>query len=234
MDKFSPIKGRILQYLEYKGIAKTEFCAKTNISYANMKGKSLFSEIGGSQLYEILSIYKDLSPDWLIMGIGDMLRSKSPNGNIEITEYKTRLCDSKRTDTVPLYSVDAFCGIVTMFDDVQTLTPVDYITIPNLPLADGAVHVVGDSMYPILKAGDIVIYKTLNDKTNILWGEMYLLSFVVEGDSFTTVKYVQKSEENGMVRLVSQNQHHQPKDIPFDSIRFAALVKASVRINSME
>lgn len=30
MEQISPIKKRILQFIEYKGIAKTEFCEKTS------------------------------------------------------------------------------------------------------------------------------------------------------------------------------------------------------------
>jgi hypothetical protein len=74
MDKISPIKERILHFLEYKGIAKTEFCEKTGISYANMKGKSLISEIGGGQIGEILSIYSEISAEWLLTGKGQMLK----------------------------------------------------------------------------------------------------------------------------------------------------------------
>lgn len=92
---------------------------------------------------------------------------------------------------------------------------------------------VGDSMYPLLKSGDIIIYKVLNDLQNILWGEMYLLSIAHNGDTFLTVKYVKQSETPGYVKLISYNEHHQPKDFPFDAIRFAAHIKASVRINSM-
>lgn len=41
MDKISPIKKRILQFIEYKGIAKTEFCEKASISYAPYIDNSL-------------------------------------------------------------------------------------------------------------------------------------------------------------------------------------------------
>ena len=43
---------------------------------------------------------------------------------------------------------------------------------------DGAIHIVGDSMYPLLKAGDIVFYKEMSiDLQYIFYGEMYLLSY---------------------------------------------------------
>ena len=74
-DKISPIKERILQFIENQGITKKDFCDKTKISYANMRGKSLFSEIGGEQISEILSQYGEISPEWLLLGKGEMLRS---------------------------------------------------------------------------------------------------------------------------------------------------------------
>ena len=75
MEKISPIKQRILQFIDYKGITKLLFCEKVGISYSNLKGKSLSSELGGDALCEILSIYSEISPDWLIVGKGEMLRS---------------------------------------------------------------------------------------------------------------------------------------------------------------
>ncbi|MEY1640561.1 S24 family peptidase [Tenuifilum osseticum] len=134
---------------------------------------------------------------------------------------------------IPLYSVDAIAGVVEVYEQISDNDPIAYLEIPNLPKCDGAIYVVGDSMYPLLKSGDIIIYKVLNNIQNILWGEMYLLSIVQDGDAFITVKYVKQSASPGWVTLISYNEHHQPKDFPIESIRFAAHVKASVRINSM-
>ena len=113
--------------------------------------------------------------------------------------------------------------------------PIDYISIPNLPKCDGALTVAGDSMYPLLKSGDIVAYKEIQDLQNdIFWGEMYLVSIQLGDEEYVSVKWVQKSEKGDThIRLVSENQHHQPKDIPLSKVRAMALVKASIRINSM-
>ena len=89
-------------------------------------------------------------------------------------------------------------------------------------------------MYPLLKSGDIVLYKEIaNNLSGILWGEMYLLSFIIDGESYITIKYIQKADDERLVRLVSHNPHHSPKDIPADSIRALALVKASICFNTM-
>ncbi len=135
--------------------------------------------------------------------------------------------------SVPLYELDATAGLVTLFAEATRPEPISHLQIPDLPPCDGAVYVRGDSMYPLLKSGDIILYKEIKNTTSLLWGEMYLLSFELEGDSYITIKYVQKSDTEGCVRLVSHNSYYHPQDIPRDSIRAMALVKASVRFNTM-
>lgn len=75
MDKISPIKQRILYFIENQGIKKNVFCELTGISYSNLKGKSLYSEIWGTQISDILSNYGEISLEWLITGTGEMLRN---------------------------------------------------------------------------------------------------------------------------------------------------------------
>ncbi|WP_298900941.1 XRE family transcriptional regulator [uncultured Psychroserpens sp.] len=136
---------------------------------------------------------------------------------------------------IPLYNIEATAGLVELFQNHQDTTPIDTLHIPNLPKCDGAVFVTGDSMYPLLKSGDIVAYKQIEDLRNdIFFGEMYLVSVDVAQEEFISVKYVQRSEKgDDYIKLVSQNAHHQPKDVHLSKVRALALVKASVRINSM-
>lgn len=183
-------------------------------------------------LQKVISANANVNLEWLLSDKGEMLKTEE-SSNVIIREFKHKTDDMRRSDRVPLYNIEAVAGIVAIFDDLHKQKPTDYLSIPNLPKCDGAVHVTGDSMYPLLKSGDIIAYKVLNNKENIFWGEMYLLSIDFDGDTYITVKYVQKSEKEGYVKLVSQNQYHQEKEVPFDSIKFAALVKASIRINSM-
>ncbi|GHT61765.1 hypothetical protein FACS189451_04510 [Bacteroidia bacterium] len=76
MEKISPIKERILYFIERHGVAKTHFCEKTDISYANLKGKGLCSEFGGGQIGKILSTYPEISAEWLLTGNGPMLKEE--------------------------------------------------------------------------------------------------------------------------------------------------------------
>ncbi len=75
MDKiFSPIKARLLQFIEQKDITKESFFAATGVKRANFSGSNAESEIGGEKIIKILTTYPDLNADWLLLGKGSMLR----------------------------------------------------------------------------------------------------------------------------------------------------------------
>ena len=174
----------------------------------------------------------NINPDFLFTGNGPIFKTLITQEPTEVYKLRTdKIVDSQ---AVPLYNIEAAAGIVTLFRDSTELTPVDYIQIPNLPKCAGAVYVSGDSMYPLLKSGDIVMYKQHDLLSGIIWGEMYLISYDHGGDDITSVKYIKKSGMgDDFITLVSQNQHHQDRDIKIQQVRALALVKASIRINSM-
>ena len=199
-------------------------------------GKSALSmiETGRAALSErnknILIQELNVNPEWLENGTGEMFNSP----------LETFVPFVKRTDrtlpmqSVPLYNIEGTAGLVPIFTGQSPVHPVDYIHIPNLPKCDGAIYIVGDSMYPLLKSGDIVLYKQLNSIEDIFWGDMYLLSIDIDGEEYITVKYIQKSDIQGCIRLVSQNPHHADKDVNVDRIKALAFIKASIRMNSMK
>lgn len=230
------ISERVGQYIDKKGISYYAFenslgASRGSISKAVKEGKS----IGSNVLENIMSIYTDINPNWLLTGQGDMFMGNDEFlMNREVATFNLKTDNSIDNQQIPLYDIEAVAGLVPLFSGKANQTPIDYISIPRLPKCDGAVYVTGDSMYPLLKSGDIVLYKEVTDiKNEIFWGEMYLLSLDMSGEEYITVKYIQKSDYDGCVRLVSQNKHHQDKDVEFNKIKALALVKASVRINAM-
>lgn len=65
---------RIKQYIDFKGISVAAF--ERSIGMANASfGKSLKKQgaIGTDKLENILNIYPDISPMWLLKGVGEML-----------------------------------------------------------------------------------------------------------------------------------------------------------------
>ena len=170
----------------------------------------------------------NVNPDWIETGEGKMF-----NAEPDLTSYNLRTDRSLPLQSVPLYSIEGTAGLVPLFSEKEETTPINYIHIPNLPKCDGAIYIVGDSMYPLLKSGDIILYKQLNDVRDVFWGDMYLLSIDIDGEEYITVKYVQKSEHEGYIRLVSQNQHHADKEVAIDRVRAIALIKASIRMHTI-
>lgn len=150
-------------------------------------------------------------------------------------EFVLRTDKRLKNQVIPIFNLEAQAGLVELFQDFIEFTPIDYMSIPNLPKCDGAVYVTGDSMYPLLKSGDIVAFKKVsNIPDDVFWGEMYVISVEMDGDEYVSIKYIQKSDMgNSHIKLVSQNPHHQPKDVELSKVRALAMIKASVRINSM-
>ncbi len=200
-------------------------------------GKSALSmiETGRAALSErnrnIIVQEFNVNADWLETGKGPMFDPITGGVN-PLAGTIERMLPSQ---SVPMYDITVTAGLVPLFTDRYSFQPIDYIHIPNLPKCDGAVYVVGDSMYPLIKSGDIVLYKQINDiENNIFWGEMYLLSIDTEGEEYIMVKYIHRSERPGFIKLVSQNKYHADKEVELSRIRALALIKASIRMNSIK
>ncbi|MDR2002119.1 MAG: S24 family peptidase [Prevotella sp.] len=135
---------------------------------------------------------------------------------------------------IPLYEIDAAAGLSTPFSNQSQQVPIDFIDVPNAPKCDGALYVRGDSMYPILKAGDIAAYKMIENFHNVRFGEIYLLDIDDGDDQYLTIKYIQKSDINDdYFKLVSQNPGHNPKEEKRSNIRMMAIVKFWIRYNTI-
>ncbi|MCA1919838.1 MAG: S24 family peptidase [Flavobacterium piscis] len=221
---------RMREYLDYKGITKYKFC--NDLGFSN-KFLDNSSNMGTDKACKILHHYPEINSEWLLTGNGPMV--KEDNANIIIMNNDRKTIDSLQvSQEIPLYDLEAVAGLRELFNSGKPQRVLDTIKIPNLPKCDGAISVTGDSMYPLLKSGDIVLYKE-TEFENIFFGEMYLLSVKLnDWEEYITVKYVQKSDQGSdFVKLVSQNSHHQPKDIHISKISALALIKASIRINTM-
>lgn len=219
---------RVKEFLDYKGISKYKFCKDLGFSNKFLDNSS---NMGTDKARKILHHFPKLNPEWLITGNGSMLKREMGITPMDQSR-KTRDAVLESQD-VPLYDIQAVAGLKELFDSDQPAEILDTIRIPNLPRCDGAITITGDSMYPLLKSGDMVLYaETQID--SIFFGEMYLLGIRLNDfEEFVTVKYIHRSERENHIVLVSQNKHHDNKEIPLNSIRSIALVKASIRINTM-
>lgn len=90
---------RIQQIVAYSGLSGRAFCRKCNISSATLRASK--KSPNGSTLISILTTFPELSPDWLLLGQGKMLRSndsteKTPD--VEVVESEQEKPQKRYTD----------------------------------------------------------------------------------------------------------------------------------------
>lgn len=239
VSKKDRLESLILYYSEGK---KSQFANKIGVTPQTI---STWLSRGTFDIELVFAKCEHLSAAWLITGKGNMIEhcTKSFEYKLEDVEAESNIeiqpiahekitCIQEEQD-VPLYDITAAAGCVSLFQDSHNQVPIDKIKIPNLAKCDGAMFTRGDSMYPILKSGDIVLYKVLPDLNYIIWGETYIVCYDVLGDLYNVIKYVQRSSRPDYLLLVSHNEHHQPFEVHISQVKAMALVRASIRYNNM-
>ena len=88
---------RLKEFIDYKGISIAAFEKSIGMSNASF-GKSLKmgGTIGADKIENILSVYPDLSAEWLMCGKGDMILADGPND--KYFEICQMLLDNRKKD----------------------------------------------------------------------------------------------------------------------------------------
>ena len=224
---------RLDKYMAAAGINDNQMTVRAGLSVGLLSNARRGGfDLGKKSVEKILSSFQDINRVWLITGEGEMLNSSQKV--LPARTFQLRTDRTLADQDIPLYDLSATAGLVAIFSEMYQ-EPADHLRVPNLPAVDGAVYVKGDSMTPLLKSGDIIIYKKTDfSPEGILWGQIYLLSYTIGSDTYTVVKYIKRSPIEGHIRLVSANEFYEPVDIPSGSITALALVKASITFHTME
>jgi phage repressor protein C with HTH and peptisase S24 domain len=228
------VKDRIKAFLKSQNITVTSFEESIGVSngYVNAISKS----IGIDKINTMLEKYSNLNIEWVLTGKGTMLKNDAPPPDATVQPIHQPRSPEKKMETqsINLYDFKATAGLRELLDN-RHANIIDTIKIPNLPKCDGAIHIIGDSMYPRLRPGDIIFYKELPiDLQSILYGEMYLLSYCIDGDDYCVVKYIKRSDKGEpFITLASHNPAHEDTDIDFRCVNAIALIKGSYNQTTM-
>lgn len=76
----SNIKERILLIAKNKGISYEPFFHDLGMTYGNFKGEAKNRPINSDFIISILLKYTDINPEWLLTGVGNMLKNKLHDG----------------------------------------------------------------------------------------------------------------------------------------------------------
>ncbi len=104
-QKKSPIKQRILQFVDTLGISKRDFYAQTNISRGTLESETGITE---DTITKVFATFPMLSPTWTITGLGKMLNEEElsnkntylnthPNTHLSLNKSSNSLDDSLPT-----------------------------------------------------------------------------------------------------------------------------------------
>lgn len=220
-------KDRVLQFIESQGISKNRFYNKTGVANGTLDKKS---GITGETIMKIHIAYPELNIEWLISGEGEMLKDTPFKLYSDLKDIREQIVSGK-VESVQMDTSQEFIPIFS-YNDTQVYK--GHLSIPKLTSCDGARYVETDSMYPIIKPGDIVCYRTTDQSNQIHWGEMYIIHMVMDGEKFITIKNIEKSSlGDEYVTLTGYNKKYQPKDILLTDIEWKAVIRAYISYNSL-
>jgi phage repressor protein C with HTH and peptisase S24 domain len=191
-NKNSSAKERILLYLDYKGISKYECYNKTGMS------RSVLSQPNGmteDNILKFLAVYKDISLDWLLTGIGSML--KQPSGTVPVPPNQpfpyedieddtpsiaaspeakyVKLSKISEPESRPRIPYNAAAGTLAVaFDGISANICEQLPVIRQFPKYDFTILAFGDSMSPEYHSGDELACLLIKNSF-VQWGRVYIL-----------------------------------------------------------
>lgn len=153
--------------------------------------------------------------EWLKTGDGEMFNGMP-------------LIEEQPINGVPYFDVDFLGGFNDMVND-QTIIPAYYIDfLPYNKQGNMWCNIVGDSMSPRINSGDKICIRKIGVE-DIIFGEIYAID---THSGMRTVKWITRSPETGMVRLVPENKdsrYGDYQDIRISDIRNIFKVIGAIR-----
>lgn len=210
MADFQNQKERLKTYISYIGLSNSAF--EKSIGLSNGYINSMRKGIGYDVLEQLSNTYKDLNMGWLITGEGSMLKGE----DIQPTEKATIT-----KNAIKYYpSVNGSMGGIEFLDDPDELST--DIILPGFSECKFAVNAYGDSMYPVIKSGQIVIMMAWTERF-IDWGHIYM---VVTKSGYRAIKYLKPSKQEGFIMCESENKENNPAfEIEMEDIHRLYLIK---------
>lgn len=206
-------KDRLNKAIENKGITAYQLSKDTGIpqgTISNYRNKDMKPS---TSIVKQLALALDVSTEWLLEGVEE--------SSMNIDMVKNR---GKSNSVIKYYpSVSGSMGGIEFLDSPNE-NSIDMI-VPGFSECRFAINAYGDSMYPVIKSGQIVLL--MEWKENFIeWGRIYL---VVTKNGYRTIKYIKPSNENGSISCESENKENNPPfNVKLEDIHKIFLVKGWV------
>ena len=243
------IKDRVLYLAENKEISKQDFFRKTGLKYSNFTGKSKESDLTSKSVAEILLKYPDVSPEWLLTGNGEMLKSeeateliKTPP-RVEIIEPikvegrnlmpKVVVVDDEDNDRIPLVSVKAQAGYLEGYEDCNYIEELPTYSLPEMRNGTFRMFQVnGFSMYPTLQDGSYVIGEFVE---NWEWlSDNRVCVVVTERDGVIVKRVINRAKERGFLYCKSDNRDYKHIKVMLEDVKEIWECKAHISFEFLD
>jgi phage repressor protein C with HTH and peptisase S24 domain len=217
--KISTDKQKIIQYLDFKDISKNKFYKETSFSNGFLDSGSSFSV---ENLRIILDKYRDLNPEWLLTGKGEMIKKPTEKFPIETNTANVR-------NLIPAVDIEAIGGFGSGDFAIDQSNITNYYDIPLFKnkKVDFICPVRGNSMLPRYQPGDMVACTIVRENSFIQWNEIHVVATREQG---ILLKRVKKSKIEGHLTMISEDKEFEPFDVPKNEITGIALVVGSIRL----
>ena len=182
------------------------------------------SSIGSDKVVKILTAYPSLSPEWLMLGEGEMLRDPSKQA---ANDPKKEIIPSHTPqEGIPLIPIEAWAGALNGEEYSIMAEDCDRYIVPSFKDADFLITVRGDSMIPKYYSGDIIACRKvyLRDLW-FQWGKVY----IIDTDQGSVLKRVKRGSTDETITLVSENPEYEPFELRKDQIYNIAIVQGVIR-----
>ena len=211
------------------------------------KAKSSGKGMSSMNIEKILLAYPNLSPEWLLTGKGEMIKTKrsentqlfdsdlsgvdkdnknNPNKQEKRNKYPTAHHAEKPTEGIPLIPFSAMAGALTSEQSVLEYECERYV-IPAFSGADFLMPVKGNSMSPTYVSGDIVACQRVPMAGLFFqWNKPYVLD-TTQGP---LIKRIKPGSDKQHVLIVSDNPQFDPFELLYEDIHAVALVIGIIRL----
>ncbi len=227
MDKiFNNTIERLLYFTETKGLSIRQFSKSVGISHSLLKKTTA---LGSDKLENILSIYPEINPEWLLTGKGNMLKVETDDISRQVVQESNGL---KTLHTIPLVDLSAIRGFGRNNFSIEKSDIKEYYVVPRFKMShiDFLIEASGASMYPRYASGDLLACTIIRASKFIQWGRVYVADTHEQG-IFARRLYPPGSKNEDYYECRSDNQEYPPFEIHRKEITGIAIV---VGVISME
>lgn len=183
------------------------------------------TDIQAKWVVKIVENYPEISPEWLLTGKGEMLKSEV---NTNQSEHMLDMIPAK-VSGIPLVNINAVAGFGNADFAIAEADVKDYYVVPKFKYChvDFMIEISGSSMYPKYNSGDVVACTILHERAFIQWNKCHIIATREQG---ILCKRLRPSEQQGYITAVSDNKDYPPFDIPTSEITGIALVCGVIRL----